>query len=202
MSEGFMRFFKFIFLSICLFIFSSCEESEFKDQIIGNTSTKIIFRQDVPPDAEIWTGIAGTFSSQKKTYQVNVEETAEQRTGMGSIREVKEMLIEFDVFKKFSVDQAVLIDKAYHKEDLLRVWKTETSLPKVSEKFNLSLLTRLLKALKLLSSVRKLLPNMQKNFSSKSLKLKSQFEKLKEENQKKLRVEWEKHTQSILNSNS
>ena len=43
--------------------------SEFKEQIIGNTSSKIIFRQDVPEDAETWSGIAGTFSSRKKTYQ-------------------------------------------------------------------------------------------------------------------------------------
>ena len=91
--------------------------SEFKEQIIGNTSSKIIFRQDVPEDAETWSGIAGTFSSRKKTYQITGTETEEEMTGMGSLREVKEMRIEFDVFKKLSVGQAVLIDKAYHRMD-------------------------------------------------------------------------------------
>ena len=99
--------------------------SEFKDQIIGNTSSKIIFRQDVPEDAEAWSSIAGTFSSRKKTYQISGLESDEEMTGMGSVREVKEMQIEFDVFKKLSVGQAVLIDKASHKEDLLKVWRLE-----------------------------------------------------------------------------
>ena len=100
--------------------------SEFKDQIIGNTSSKIIFRQDVPEDAEAWSSIAGTFSSKKKTYQISGLESDEEMTGMGSVREVKEMQVEFDVFKKLSVGQAVLIDKASHKEDLLKVWRLES----------------------------------------------------------------------------
>ena len=100
---------------------------EFKEQIIGNTVNKIIFRQDVPEDAELWSSMAGTFSSRKKTFQVSGSETEEQLTGMGSIREAKEMRVEFDVFKKLSPGQAVLIDKAHHKEDLLKIWKVEGS---------------------------------------------------------------------------
>ena len=95
----------------------------FKDQIVGNTVSKIIFCQDVAKDAEEWAGIAGTFSSKKKTYQINSSETSEEMTGMGSVREVKEMRIEFDVFKRLSVGQAVLIDKFLHKEDLFQVWR-------------------------------------------------------------------------------
>ena len=62
---------------------------------------KIIFRQDVAKDAEEWAGIAGTFSSKKKTYQLSNTETDEEMMGMGSVREVKEMRIEFDIFKRF-----------------------------------------------------------------------------------------------------
>ena len=98
--------------------------SSFKDQIVGNTVSKIIFRQDVAKDAEEWAGIAGTFSSQKKTYQITGSERDEEMTGMGSMREVKEMRIEFDVFKRLSVGQAVLIDKFLHKEDLFHVWRS------------------------------------------------------------------------------
>ena len=96
---------------------------DFKNQIIGNTASKILFRQDVGKDAEEWAGIAGTFSSQKKTYQVSGTEADEEMTGIGSVREVKEMKIEFDVFKKLSPGQAVLIDKFSHREDLFQVWR-------------------------------------------------------------------------------
>ena len=97
--------------------------SSFKDQIVGNTVSKIIFRQDVAKDAEEWAGIAGTFSSKKKTYQISGSENNEEMTGIGSLRDVKEMKIEFDVFKRLSVGQAVLIDKFLHKEDLFHVWR-------------------------------------------------------------------------------
>ena len=95
----------------------------FKDQIVGNTVSKIVFRQDVAKDAEEWAGIAGTFSSKKKTYQISGSENNEEMTGIGSLRDVKEMKIEFDVFKRLSVGQAVLIDKFLHKEDLFHVWR-------------------------------------------------------------------------------
>lgn len=96
---------------------------DFKNQIIGNTVSKILFRQDIGKDAEEWAGIAGTFSSQKKTYQISGEKEDEEMTGIGSIRDVKEMKIEFDVFKRLSPGQAVLIDKACHREDLFQVWR-------------------------------------------------------------------------------
>ena len=107
---------------------------EFKEQIIGNTVSKIIFRQDVPEDAELWSSMAGTFSSSKRTYQMTGSETEEQLTGVGSVREVKEMRVEFDVFKKLSPGQAVFIDKAHHKEDLLKIWKVEGDFSKSSNK--------------------------------------------------------------------
>ena len=47
----------------------------------------------------------------------------EEMTGIGSVRDVKEMKIEFDVFKRLSVGQAILIDKYSHREDLFQVWR-------------------------------------------------------------------------------
>ena len=99
--------------------------SDFKNQIIGNTANKIIFRQDVGRDAEEWALMAGTFSSKKTTYQVSGLDTRQEMIGTGSVREVKEMKIEFDVFKKLSPGQAVLIDKFSHREELFQVWKPE-----------------------------------------------------------------------------
>ena len=97
---------------------------EFKNQIIGNTINKIVFRQDVGSDAEEWAKLAGTFSSRKKTYQITGAEESEEMTGLGTLRDTKEMRIEFDVFKKLSQGEAVLIDKALHKEDVFKVWRT------------------------------------------------------------------------------
>ena len=96
---------------------------EFKNQIIGNTASKIIFRQDVARDAEEWALMAGTLPSKKITYQVSDLDTHQEMIGTGSVREVKEMKIEFDVFKRLSPGQAILIDKARHREDLFQVWR-------------------------------------------------------------------------------
>ena len=82
--------------------------------------------------------------------------------------------ISFLFLKSLKVDigQAVLIDKAYHKEDLLTVWKIETLFSKDEKKlFSLGL---------------------KSNFQSKKL------EKLDSENQKKLMLKWEKHSLSVL----
>ena len=96
---------------------------EFKNQIIGNTASKIIFRQDVARDVEEWALMAGTLPSKKITYQVSDMDTHQEMIGTGSVREVKEMKIEFDVFKRLSPGQAILIDKAKHREDLFQVWR-------------------------------------------------------------------------------
>ena len=73
-------------------------------------------------DAEEWAEMAGTFTSRKKIYQVSGTEMEEKMTGLRSVREVKKMKIEFDVLKRWSPGQAVLIDKARHREDLFQVW--------------------------------------------------------------------------------
>ena len=62
---------------------------DFKNQIIGNTINKIVFRQDVGSDAEEWAKVAGTFSSRKKTYQINETETSEEMTGLGTLKRHK-----------------------------------------------------------------------------------------------------------------
>ena len=61
--------------------------------------------------------------TEKNLIRLAGTEADEEMTGLGSVREVKEMKIEFDVFKKLSPGQAVLIDKVHHKEDLFQVWR-------------------------------------------------------------------------------
>ena len=68
--------------------------------------------------------MAGTFSSRKKTYQITGAEESEEMTGLGTLRDTKEIKISFDVGKKLSQGEAVLIDKALHKENVFKVWRT------------------------------------------------------------------------------
>ena len=83
-----------------------------------------MFRQDVGSDAEEWAKLAGTFSSRKKTYQIMRTKESEEMTGLGTLRDTKEIKTRFDVGKKLSQGEAVLIDKALHKENVFKVWRT------------------------------------------------------------------------------
>ena len=59
------------------------------------------------------------------------------------------MRIEFDVFKKLSQGQAVLIDKSCHKEDLVKIYRLETPLSVSGKKGWIDLLKSLLSAFKM-----------------------------------------------------
>ena len=162
--------------------------SDFKNQIIGNTASKVIFRQDVASDAEEWALMAGTFSSQKTTYQVSGMDTGrEEMVGTGSVREVKEMKIEFDVFKKLSTGQAVLIDKYSHREDLFQVWRPESFLLNKSQLTRMSLLKRLVSICKKVA------------LGWKAVKPTFPVQTLEEceEEQDLLRREWEAHRRAV-----
>ncbi|MCY4512243.1 MAG: DUF853 family protein [Bdellovibrionales bacterium] len=164
--------------------------SEFKEQIIGNTSSKIIFRQDVPEDAELWSSMAGTFSSTKRTFQVTGSETDEELTGVGSIRDVKEMRIEFDVFKKLSPGQAVLIDKARHKEDLLKVWRAKGRRTKHRKQVRISWVERRIEELRGWFAQWKEAPLPSLKEPSKPFINTSEEEEAS-------RLEWERHMESL-----
>ena len=158
----------------------------FKNQIVGNTANKIIFRQDVGNDVEEWALMAGTFSSKKTTYQVSDLDRREEMTGIGSVRDVKEMKIEFDVFKRLSVGQAILIDKFSHREDLFQVWRPGSFLLNKSNpvRFNF---------FKILASLCKKVA-----LGWKAIKSKSSLQVLKEaEEQDRLRREWVEHRRYI-----
>ena len=163
---------------------------EFKEQIIGNTSRKIIFRQDVPEDAELWSSIAGTFSSKKRTFQISGSETEEELTGIGSLREVKEMRIEFDVFKKLSPGQAVLIDKARHKEDLLKVWRAKGRRARRRKRLHLPWVDRRIEA------VRQWLAEW-KEATPHALRPESEGVITASEGEEASRLEWERHMESL-----
>ena len=58
----------------------------FLDQVLGNTATKLIMRQEVPTSAETLAQIAGTRQVWEATRQIDEHAIGRRRTGMGSER--------------------------------------------------------------------------------------------------------------------
>lgn len=85
-----------------------------KDQIMTNTSTLISFLQKLPKSAEMISGIAGTYRTEKETHQVNEEglifKTSE-KTGMGSLREVEEYIIHPNLIKELGRGECFMVSK-------------------------------------------------------------------------------------------
>lgn len=100
---------------------------EFEDQVLGNTLTKIILRQDVDSDVEKWSGMAGTVSDLIESYQIEDTVLMKIRTGMGNMHEGKRMKIDFDVFKQLGKGQAVVIDKGRRIQDVIEIWDSKNS---------------------------------------------------------------------------
>ena len=98
---------------------------EFEEQVLGNTLTKIIFRQDINNDVENWSAMAGTVDSLIQTHQTSSSLGSSSKTGKGSLHEGKKMKIDFDVFKSLTRGQGVLIDKGRGIQDVFSVWNSK-----------------------------------------------------------------------------
>ena len=87
----------------------------FCQQVLGNTSAKIVHRQDVPDSAELIARIAGTEQTYKPTYQVDESAVhgmlGNARTGFGSARPVEEFLIHPNTIKRLTTGRALVIRK-------------------------------------------------------------------------------------------
>jgi hypothetical protein len=99
---------------------------EFASQVLGNTVTKIVFRTDLPEDAETWAGIAGTIDAFDSSYQVQRYGPFVERTGSGTQNPSKKMKVDFDVFKCLKRGQAVIIDKNSGNQDLISIWDSKS----------------------------------------------------------------------------
>lgn len=95
----------------------------FSEQILGNTKIKIILRQEIDIDVETWSSMAGTVDAEIESYQTNNQNILSNRTGTGNVHIGKKTKIEFDVFKKLKVGQAVVINKGRHIENVIQVWQ-------------------------------------------------------------------------------
>ena len=95
---------------------------EFKSQVQQNCLTKLILRTDDPAEVDFWAGVAGTRDSVESSYQVESFLGWRVRTGAGNMRFTKQMRVEHDVFKRLRIGQAVMIQKAPAREDLIQLW--------------------------------------------------------------------------------
>lgn len=85
-----------------------------KDQIMTNTSTMFSFLQKLPASAEMISGIAGTYQTEKETHQINEEGLffkSQEKTGMGSLREVEEYIIHPNLIKELGRGECFMISK-------------------------------------------------------------------------------------------
>lgn len=95
---------------------------EFEKQVLGNSLTKIILRQDIDEDVETWSGMAGTVDAYIHSYQTENGLLGSSKTGMGNLHEGKKVKIDFDVFKELGKGQAVVIDKGRKLQDVIQIW--------------------------------------------------------------------------------
>ena len=95
---------------------------EFKSQVQQNCLTKLILRTDDPTEVDFWAGVAGTRDAIESSYQIESFLGWRVKTGAGNMRLTKQMRVEHDVFKRLRIGQAVLIQKAPAREDLVQLW--------------------------------------------------------------------------------
>jgi type IV secretory pathway TraG/TraD family ATPase VirD4 len=84
---------------------------EFRRQVMTNTLTKIAGRIDDDDSVNEFCSSAGTIDSVAQSYQIEGT-VLKTKTGMGNLRETKQMKIEHDVLKNLRVGQAVMVSKS------------------------------------------------------------------------------------------
>ncbi len=90
---------------------------EFAGQVMGNCNVHLIFRQDDPDDAELWSRFIGTHQVTKRTYQTQDG----SRTGMSSNREVQEFLVSPDQIKNLRVGECIVSAKTLRTHRIVRL---------------------------------------------------------------------------------
>jgi hypothetical protein len=84
---------------------------EFRRQASSNPITKIGFRLDDNETVNEFCSMAGTVEATEQSYQVEGQ-LAPTKTGMGNLRETRQMLVEHDVLKNLETGRAVVIEKS------------------------------------------------------------------------------------------
>jgi len=98
---------------------------EFRRQASSNPITKIGFRLDDNETVNEVCSMAGTVEATEQSYQI--EGTLVQtKTGLGNLRETRQMRVEHDVFKNLQVGQAVVIEKSPSRVSPIEVFHPES----------------------------------------------------------------------------
>lgn len=83
----------------------------FRDQVLGNTATKIVHRQDVPGSAELVAEIIGTRQAWKETQQTNRFALLRQETGLGSRHREERFIVHPNEIKQLAVGETIVVRK-------------------------------------------------------------------------------------------
>jgi hypothetical protein len=83
----------------------------FAEQVAANTNIKIAFAQYDAEDAEYVASLAGTYTTTKRTEQVEAGLIGPVRTGMASEREVEEFVVHPNTIRNLAQGQAVVLVK-------------------------------------------------------------------------------------------
>jgi hypothetical protein len=83
-----------------------------RDQVLGNTATKLAHRQDVPASAETLAAIAGTYQTWRQTHQIQRHLLlGSARTGVAAERLTDEFRLHPNTLKHLLTGDAALITK-------------------------------------------------------------------------------------------
>lgn len=91
---------------------------EFEEQVVQNTSFKVIFRSDIQHDVETWAGLSGSLEKTKQSRQIRDNGFEQEETGMGTKSKMREMRIDFDVLRHLPRGKALLINKSKSESDV------------------------------------------------------------------------------------
>ena len=94
---------------------------EFRRQAVSNPMTILSLRVVAPETVNEIASIAGTLDALEQSYQVKGE-IIRQKTGMGNLRETKQMRVEHDVLRNLNNLQAVMIKKSPSEVCSLQLW--------------------------------------------------------------------------------
>jgi hypothetical protein len=100
-------------------------EQGFVDQVADNTNIKICLRQSA--DAEYVAGLSGTYKTVKQTEQTLASLFGNDRTGLGSAREVDEYHVSPNLIRQLDQGHAIVHINAPAKLDLVRLDHLDTS---------------------------------------------------------------------------
>jgi hypothetical protein len=84
---------------------------EFRRQVVSASRTKMGLLMYDSSTVDEFCATAGTFDAVEQSHQVEGR-WLKQKTGMGNLRETKQMMIEHDVFKNLKLGEAVMIEKS------------------------------------------------------------------------------------------